>query len=140
MDGIALCRALFSLLAGLQGVEKSIQHLDTWGQLACSRWKALFSTLTPVGQLVCSRWKTLFSTLAPVSLQEMEQFPHEGPAPTNTCRCALSDTFNCTLSAESWLVCAQEMEKFLQGAHDIDEHFQEAPFERNIPVLMGLSR
>ncbi|GAB4819521.1 hypothetical protein N2152v2_006567 [Parachlorella kessleri] len=31
------------------------------------------------------------------------------------------------------------METFLQGAHDIDVHFREAPFERNIPVLMGLS-
>lgn len=32
------------------------------------------------------------------------------------------------------------MEKFLQGAHDIDVHFREAPFENNIPVLMGLIR
>ena len=24
------------------------------------------------------------------------------------------------------------------GAHDIDEHFRTAPFEENLPVLMGL--
>jgi len=29
-------------------------------------------------------------------------------------------------------------EKFLQGAHSIDEHFVSAPFDKNIPVLMGL--
>ncbi|HEY8125888.1 MAG TPA: glucose-6-phosphate isomerase [Methylocystis sp.] len=28
--------------------------------------------------------------------------------------------------------------QFLQGGHDIDAHFLEAPLERNIPVLMGL--
>lgn len=27
---------------------------------------------------------------------------------------------------------------FLAGAHDIDVHFRDAPFERNLPVLMGL--
>jgi glucose-6-phosphate isomerase len=27
---------------------------------------------------------------------------------------------------------------FLQGGHDIDEHFRIAPFEKNIPVLMGM--
>ncbi|MCU0725083.1 MAG: glucose-6-phosphate isomerase [Planctomycetes bacterium] len=26
----------------------------------------------------------------------------------------------------------------LAGAHEVDEHFREAPFERNLPVLMGL--
>lgn len=31
-----------------------------------------------------------------------------------------------------------KMEKFLAGAHDIDSHFRDAPFETNIPVLMGL--
>lgn len=30
------------------------------------------------------------------------------------------------------------MEDFLKGANDIDHHFREAPFEKNIPVLMGL--
>jgi glucose-6-phosphate isomerase len=30
------------------------------------------------------------------------------------------------------------MEEFLQGAHDIDEHFLNAPFEKNIPVTLGL--
>lgn len=30
------------------------------------------------------------------------------------------------------------MNAFLEGAHDIDVHFRDAPFERNIPVLMGL--
>jgi glucose-6-phosphate isomerase len=29
-------------------------------------------------------------------------------------------------------------EQFLKGAHDIDEHFRTAPFEENLPVLMGL--
>lgn len=29
-------------------------------------------------------------------------------------------------------------EKLLSGAHAIDEHFRNAPFEQNIPVLMGL--
>jgi len=29
-------------------------------------------------------------------------------------------------------------EKFLEGAHSIDEHFVTAPFNKNIPVLMGL--
>jgi glucose-6-phosphate isomerase len=29
-------------------------------------------------------------------------------------------------------------EKFLDGAHSIDQHFMTAPFEKNIPVLMGL--
>lgn len=29
-------------------------------------------------------------------------------------------------------------EKFLQGANSIDKHFVSAPFDRNIPVLMGL--
>lgn len=28
--------------------------------------------------------------------------------------------------------------QFLAGAHTIDQHFQNAPFEKNIPVLMGL--
>jgi glucose-6-phosphate isomerase len=28
--------------------------------------------------------------------------------------------------------------KFLQGAHSMDEHFISAPFEKNIPVIMGL--
>nr|CAC82579.1 cytosolic phosphoclucose isomerase [Clarkia epilobioides] len=30
------------------------------------------------------------------------------------------------------------VEKFLQGAHSIDQHFSSAPFEKNIPVLLGL--
>jgi glucose-6-phosphate isomerase len=29
-------------------------------------------------------------------------------------------------------------EELLKGAHEIDKHFQETPFEKNIPVLMGL--
>lgn len=29
-------------------------------------------------------------------------------------------------------------QRFLDGAHSIDEHFINAPFEKNIPVLMGL--
>jgi len=28
--------------------------------------------------------------------------------------------------------------EFLQGGHELDEHFREAPLEQNIPVLMGL--
>lgn len=31
-----------------------------------------------------------------------------------------------------------KMEEFLKGAHDIDVHFRDAPFDQNIPVLMGL--
>lgn len=30
------------------------------------------------------------------------------------------------------------VEKFLKGARSIDQHFQSAPFEKNIPVLLGL--
>jgi glucose-6-phosphate isomerase len=30
------------------------------------------------------------------------------------------------------------MESFLMGAHDMDVHFRDAPFESNLPVLMGL--
>nr|CAB55567.1 cytosolic phosphoglucose isomerase [Clarkia gracilis subsp. gracilis] len=30
------------------------------------------------------------------------------------------------------------VEKFLQGAHSIDQHFSSAPFEKNIPVILGL--
>jgi len=29
-------------------------------------------------------------------------------------------------------------ERFLQGAHEMDEHFRTAPLEQNMPVLMGL--
>jgi glucose-6-phosphate isomerase len=29
-------------------------------------------------------------------------------------------------------------EEFLSGAHKIDEHFRNTPFERNIPIVMGL--
>lgn len=29
-------------------------------------------------------------------------------------------------------------EELLTGAHEVDEHFRTAPFERNIPVIMGL--
>lgn len=32
----------------------------------------------------------------------------------------------------------EKMDAFLRGAHDIDVHFRDAPFEKNIPVLMGL--
>ena len=31
-----------------------------------------------------------------------------------------------------------QFELVLQGGHDMDEHFRTAPFERNLPVLMGL--
>ncbi|HWO99498.1 MAG TPA: glucose-6-phosphate isomerase [Methylococcus sp.] len=32
----------------------------------------------------------------------------------------------------------ERFEELLDGAHAVDEHFRTAPFERNIPVLMGL--
>ena len=32
----------------------------------------------------------------------------------------------------------ERFEELLEGAHLVDEHFRSAPFERNIPVLMGL--
>ena len=32
----------------------------------------------------------------------------------------------------------EEFREMLAGFHDIDEHFRTAPFERNVPVLMGL--
>lgn len=35
-------------------------------------------------------------------------------------------------------VGSERFEEFLQGASDIDKHFTQAPFERNLPVLMGL--
>ncbi|CAK0773032.1 hypothetical protein CVIRNUC_004023 [Coccomyxa viridis] len=31
------------------------------------------------------------------------------------------------------------MEQFLMGAHNVDEHFRTAPFEDNIPVMLGLT-
>ena len=31
-----------------------------------------------------------------------------------------------------------QFELLLQGGHDMDEHFRSTPFERNLPVLMGL--
>jgi glucose-6-phosphate isomerase len=31
-----------------------------------------------------------------------------------------------------------QFEKLLSGAHQVDQHFRTAPFERNIPVIMGL--
>ena len=31
-----------------------------------------------------------------------------------------------------------QAERFLAGAHDIDVHFKNAPFEQNLPVLLGL--
>jgi glucose-6-phosphate isomerase len=33
---------------------------------------------------------------------------------------------------------SERFQEFLKGASDIDEHFTQAPFERNLPVLMGL--
>jgi glucose-6-phosphate isomerase len=33
---------------------------------------------------------------------------------------------------------SERFEEFLRGASDIDTHFTQAPFERNLPVLMGL--
>jgi glucose-6-phosphate isomerase len=36
------------------------------------------------------------------------------------------------------VVGSERFEEFLAGASDIDKHFIEAPFERNLPVLMGL--
>jgi glucose-6-phosphate isomerase len=35
-------------------------------------------------------------------------------------------------------VGSERFEAFLKGASDIDRHFTQAPFERNLPVLMGL--
>ncbi len=32
----------------------------------------------------------------------------------------------------------EAFEELLQGAHDVDEHFREAPFEQNIPVVMAM--
>lgn len=34
----------------------------------------------------------------------------------------------------------EKCEEFLRGAHDIDVHWRDAPFQENIPVLMGLLR
>ena len=36
------------------------------------------------------------------------------------------------------LIGPENFEQFLQGGHDIDRHFREAPVEKNIPALMGL--
>jgi glucose-6-phosphate isomerase len=33
---------------------------------------------------------------------------------------------------------SERFQEFLKGASDIDKHFTQAPFERNLPVLMGL--
>jgi glucose-6-phosphate isomerase len=35
-------------------------------------------------------------------------------------------------------VGSEKFEEFLKGASEIDKHFIEAPFEKNLPVLMGL--
>src|SRR5580704_18025401 len=35
-------------------------------------------------------------------------------------------------------VGSERFQEFLKGASDMDKHFTEAPFERNLPVLMGL--
>jgi glucose-6-phosphate isomerase len=35
-------------------------------------------------------------------------------------------------------VGSERFEEFLKGASDIDTHFTQAPYERNLPVLMGL--
>jgi glucose-6-phosphate isomerase len=32
----------------------------------------------------------------------------------------------------------KNFEALLEGAHNMDQHFREAPFERNLPVLMGM--
>jgi len=32
----------------------------------------------------------------------------------------------------------EQFTAFLQGGHDVDEHFRDAPFTENIPVLMGM--
>jgi len=32
----------------------------------------------------------------------------------------------------------EAFEELLQGAHDVDEHFRETPFEQNIPVVMAM--
>jgi glucose-6-phosphate isomerase len=36
------------------------------------------------------------------------------------------------------VIGSERFEEFLKGASDIDRHFTQAPFERNLPVLMGL--
>ncbi len=41
------------------------------------------------------------------------------------------------LSAEL-VIGSERFDEFLNGASDIDRHFAEAPFEKNLPVLMGL--
>jgi glucose-6-phosphate isomerase len=36
------------------------------------------------------------------------------------------------------VIGSEKFEEFLSGASDIDKHFTQAPFEKNLPVLMGL--
>jgi glucose-6-phosphate isomerase len=36
------------------------------------------------------------------------------------------------------VVGSEQFQEFLQGASDMDRHFTQAPFEKNLPVLMGL--
>src|ERR1700728_2053401 len=36
------------------------------------------------------------------------------------------------------VIGSERFEEFLRGASDIDTHFTQAPFEKNLPVLMGL--
>src|SRR5450631_3365149 len=36
------------------------------------------------------------------------------------------------------VIGSERFEQFLSGASDIDQHFTQAPFEENLPVLMGL--
>jgi glucose-6-phosphate isomerase len=36
------------------------------------------------------------------------------------------------------MIGTQQFSEFLSGAHDIDQHFQHAPFKQNIPVILAL--
>jgi glucose-6-phosphate isomerase len=36
------------------------------------------------------------------------------------------------------VIGSERFEQFLSGASDIDQHFTQAPFEKNLPILMGL--
>lgn len=36
------------------------------------------------------------------------------------------------------IALTKQMKQFLEGAHDMDRHFLEAPLRQNLPVLMGL--
>ena len=56
----------------------------------------------------------------------------------NTLVLAVVSTIVATILGTVLAIGMDRFEELLTGAHKVDEHFQTAPFEENIPLLMGL--